>query len=151
MGALVLLSARGLLGLRWLIVEGIRLGAPRLPALRPVVTLLGLAALAFLFYQAHTDFTPVWLDEYRGWYDIDRAGLERVEAAGLENAVVIVYGEHWTDFAPYLSQNSPFLTDDVLYARDLGEAVNRMLLDRFPGRSFYQFDGETLTSWEPDE
>jgi hypothetical protein len=151
MGALVLLSARGLLGLRWLVVEGIRLLVPRLPGLRPVVTLLGLAFLAFLFYQAHTDFTPAWLDEYRGWYDIDRAGLERVEAAGLENAVVIVLGQHWTDFAPYLAQNSPFLTDDVLYARGLGEGANRMLLDRFPGRSIYQFDGETLAPWEPAE
>jgi hypothetical protein len=106
-----------------------------------LVTVLGLVG-ALVVYNLLA-FTPRQLDTFTGWYSIDRSGVELVERAGVENAVVFVEQRAWTDFAPFFSANSPKLDTSVVYAIDHGNPSNRRLLRDFPGRSVWRYrDGE---------
>ena len=137
-GALALLAARGLrLAHGWFDwaarrVLGGRAGSRLAAALS--VAVLALLVGYGLFWTA-----PRWFAGYRGWYGITASGLRAVEAARLDNAVVFVRAERWTDYAPFFAQNSPLLDGRVVYALDLGPSRNRLLAARYPGRTFYEW------------
>lgn len=143
MGALVLLSARGV----FLVVGAVvaRLG-PRGEHARPLALAGTLLVVAGLFAHSYLNFTAVEFARTIRWYDIDAAGLRVVWQAGLHDAVVFVKRGYWTDYAPFFSQNTPGLDGDVVYAIDLGPQRNRELMALYPGRSFYRFADGELTS-----
>jgi hypothetical protein len=63
----------------------------------------------------------------------DAAGLAAADAAGLEPALVFV-SSNWPDWQSYgqvFLANGPFLDGNVIYARDLGEAENWRLMNRY--------------------
>lgn len=144
LGALALLSARGVLGLAgvagWVAAragaraEGARQGAR-------AATLLVVAALVV---HSFLNFVPAEFGRFVRWYDIDASGLRVVEAAQPRNAVVFVQRKKWTDYAPFFSQNHPSLQGEVVYAIDRG-AGNEALMALYPGREFYRYADGVLT------
>ena len=74
-----------------------------------------------------------------------RAPYALVEARGLRNAVVFVHSlpvNHRApgSFAYFHRNNSPDLSDPVLFVRDLGPERNRLLLTYLPGRRGYRME-----------
>jgi 4-amino-4-deoxy-L-arabinose transferase-like glycosyltransferase len=113
-----------------------------LPVAASAVLLVGLIA-----YNA-TYYLPGQLRLYHGYNYVSRTKIDAVEAAGIHNAVVFTnVGKpyEWWEYGEVFSANDPLLQGDIIYARDLGDTENRKLLADFPGRSFYQLDGTTLT------
>ncbi len=143
-GALALLTARGLrqaggwfhCAARRAVGNG-RFG--RLLGVGVPVALLALLIGYGLFWTA-----PRWFAGYRGWYGVTADGLRAVEAARLDNALVFVSAERWTDYAPFFAQNSPLLDGRVVYALDLGPSWNRLLAEQYPGRACYEWRDGTL-------
>ena len=128
-GPLVLLSARGLLGLPDLLAERERAGEGR-PA-----RALGLALALALAYAAVVT-VPAFADYYaRNFANGNRKLPEAFEGSALEGSVVFVPPPYYPSLFP---QNDPWLAGPVVYARDLGPSRNRDLLRRFPGRSAHE-------------
>jgi hypothetical protein len=162
-GALVLLSARGLLQIagliatlagaaawigKWVLARaGGRDGgtghqdSAGMPGNRalllPTVGVLALAA--GLTAHAFTQFVPQEFDRWEGTYGIDRSGVRTVEASGITNALVFVERIYWTNYAPFFAQHAPSLDADIVYAIDHGEEHNRRLMALYPDRSYYSF------------
>ncbi|HEX2185918.1 MAG TPA: glycosyltransferase family 39 protein, partial [Chloroflexota bacterium] len=150
LGALVLLSARGLLQVAALSAALLGRAVPALPRPRVWVTAAMLAVVAGLTAHSFTHFAPQEFRRHVRWYTIDGSGVRLVRAAKLQNAVVFVtrvkQPEYaWLDYAPFFSQNVPSLDSDVVYAIDLGDDHNRTLMARYPGRAFYRYKEGTLT------
>jgi len=52
----------------------------------------------------------------------------------------------WKDLANFSWLNSPFLDDDVIFARDMGGRANTQIIAAFPGREIYYYTpGSPLT------
>ena len=96
-----------------------------------VVTLV-----AALFAVNLIGYMPELVLAYRDYNGISRAGLQVVEAAGLEQAVVFVNSEYpdWQSYGQVFLANGPFLDGPVIYARDLGETQNWRLMTRYSER-----------------
>ncbi|MBI4322489.1 MAG: glycosyltransferase family 39 protein [Chloroflexi bacterium] len=145
LGALALLSARGLLQTAAMASEGLQLafGGRRWP--RALAAGATLAVVAWLVVQNLTGFAPRQFAHFTRWYNVDGEGLRLVGSAGLQNAIVFVKQSSWTDYAPFFSQNAPSLDSNVVYAIDLGADENRKLMALFPGRSFFRYaDGRLV-------
>lgn len=141
-GALALLSARGLLELAGLL----RIAAGPLRTFGPA--LLVVAVLALYGYGFAT-FTYREFGRNTRWYDIDGSGLRAVAAADVRHAVVFVEYDYWTDYAPFFSQNTPTLDSDIVYAIDLGPERNRDLMALYPGRAFFRYTEGNVTPIAP--
>jgi hypothetical protein len=140
-GALALLSARGLLQLSALI--GAALARVSVPPAR--AQLAGLAAMllvtGLLTLDSARSFTPRQFDTFTDWYEINRDALDDVQAKGLTDAVVFVPRTKWTEYAPFFSENSPSLTSNVIYAIDRGPTRNRQVMRGFPDRTAWYYSG----------
>ncbi len=137
-GALALLAARGLHLARGGLDRAARRALGGLIGSR-LAAALSVAVLALLIGYGLFWTGPRWFIGYRGWYGVTAGGLRAVEAARLDNAVVFVRAERWTDYAPFFVQNSPLLDGRVVYALDLGPSRNRLLAAQYPGRAFYEW------------
>ena len=107
-----------------------------------LASLVGLMAFNFAFY-----FPGQW-QLYHGYNYVNRAKLDAVETAGIHHALVFAdVGQsfEWWEYGMVFSANDPLLQGDVIYARDLGTANDRTLIQEFPGRRYYRLDGTTLT------
>ncbi len=82
----------------------------------------------------------------RGLYGTSRETVAASGAAGLHNALVFINIHAWKDLANFSWLNSPFLDDDVIFARDMGGRANTQIIEAFPGREIYYYTpGGTLT------
>ena len=86
---------------------------------------------------------PLHVRSLRAMSAITRAPYALVEARGLRNAVVFVHSLPARHQRPgswaYLHRNnSPDLSDPVLFVHDLGPERNRLLLEYLPGRAGYR-------------
>ncbi|HYI14726.1 MAG TPA: hypothetical protein VEX37_05015 [Thermomicrobiales bacterium] len=143
-GALALLSARGLIQAATLLSERIRrAGLSRATAQATALTAILLVVMALSLHNAR-NFSQARFDEFRDWYGINRDGLETVEAAGITNAVVFVQVETWSEYAPFFLESAPALDGDIVYAIDRGTAANRRLLAGYPEREAYVFENGRL-------
>jgi hypothetical protein len=107
-----------------------------------VVTLV-----ALLFAINLVGYLPDLVLAYRDYNGISRAGIETVEAAGLEQAVVFVKTD-WPDWQAYgqvFLENGPLLDRKVVFARDLGESENWRLMSRYPEWRWWLLSDGTLT------
>jgi len=127
-----LLSARGLVKL-WEWARG-------RSAFRSVIK-IGLAVLIVLNVAITI---PARFAFWRGLYFVTNEPWRAVQQANIHNALVIVRGKLWTDYGAVLWANSPALDDDVVFARDQGEAVNAAVIAQYPGRRVYWQDGIVL-------
>ncbi len=91
---------------------------------------------------------PGQLSQYRGFYGITAESLRAAQKADLKNALVFVYREDWTDYAPLFSVNSPTLDSEVVYAIDRGEVENADLMALYPDRAYYYLKGTILTRFD---
>jgi hypothetical protein len=87
-------------------------------------------------------FWPVYGPSLRMMADVARAPYDMVDRAGLDNAVVFVRSLPALDVVPGAwvyrpRNNSPELSDPVLYVNDLGPQ-NTALLAMLPGRRAYR-------------
>jgi 4-amino-4-deoxy-L-arabinose transferase-like glycosyltransferase len=81
-----------------------------------------------------------------GLYGISRENIAASGADGLHNALVFITISSWKEYANFSWLNSPFLDNDVIFARDLGEAQNTQIIESLPGREvFYYAPGGILT------
>jgi hypothetical protein len=75
----------------------------------------------------------------RGLYGISRENLTASGAAELHNALVFIRIRSWEEYANFSWLNSPFLDDDVIFVRDLGETRNIQIIESLPGREIYYY------------
>lgn len=143
-GAMVLLSARGIFGLGRLLSFPVQLAVPRLRAPRVWTSALLLIVVAGLTIWNFNTFAPARFREFTNWYNINADGLRVVKAAGISHAVVFVREKQWTDYAPFFSQDTPALNTDIVYAIDQGSA-NDELMAEYPDRTYYLYADGVLT------
>lgn len=130
---LVILTASGLE--RVIVLARTRLGETRLTCALIAAPIAGIVAslLAFVPFQAAS---------LRLMADVTRAPYDLVESRGLDNALVFVRSLPALSVAPgswayYHRNNSPDLSDRVLFVRDLGPEKNKELMRYLPGRTPY--------------
>jgi 4-amino-4-deoxy-L-arabinose transferase-like glycosyltransferase len=143
-GAMVLLSSRGILGVARLLSIPLRRAGPRLPSPKLWTSGLLIVVVAGLTLWNFMNFAPTRFQEFTDWYNINADGLREVHDAGVHHAVVFVREAQWTDYAPFFSQDTPALNGDIVYAIDQGNA-NRQLMEEYPGRAYYLYAGGKLT------
>jgi 4-amino-4-deoxy-L-arabinose transferase-like glycosyltransferase len=96
--------------------------------------------------------TPTWLGERRALYATTRDDARVIAAAGLDDALVFVRSDTWTEYARLSWLNTPDLDGDVVFALNRGAARNRLLRAQFPGRAVYFYDlraRPTLVEYAP--
>lgn len=92
-------------------------------------------------------YLPWQFRQYRGLFGITARPREILKQADLHDALVIVTTERgWKDYAVAFSMNVPTLDGDVVYASECG-ALTERLLEQFPGRAVYLFDGHSVQPW----
>jgi len=145
LGALALLSARGLLFVAMLVGSVLRIPGRASEAHASAAgTLLVLAALAILFAAGYWAWAPQTFGAFVRWYGITGIGLQTVRAARLHNALVFVHAPTWEYYAAFFVQNAPTLDGNIVYARDRGPDTNTRLMASYPGRGVWLWDGEKL-------
>jgi hypothetical protein len=87
-------------------------------------------------------FLPVQISSLRHMSTIVRAPYALVERQGLDRAIVFVHSLPALHWAPgawvyYSRNNSPDLSDPVLFVKDLGPEQNKKLIRYFPDRTPY--------------
>jgi 4-amino-4-deoxy-L-arabinose transferase-like glycosyltransferase len=88
-------------------------------------------------------FVPSRMEEAHGFYGITRSQLDPIQQAGLHDALVIVYAERWLEYGAMLSEMSPTLDDDIVYARGSGPEVDAAVIAAYPDRAvYYLMDGQ---------
>nr|BAL52597.1 hypothetical conserved protein [uncultured prokaryote] len=143
LGAIALLSARGLLsiaaGVRWLW----RLVTLRHDVPEPLVASGALLLATLAGWGLFVTAVP-WWRSYSGWYDIHAEPARTVAAQAPPHSLVLLPVSYWTEYAPFFVRNSPLLDSPVLYAHDLGSR-NIQLAAAFPDRHIYRFrDGQLV-------
>jgi Dolichyl-phosphate-mannose-protein mannosyltransferase len=88
-------------------------------------------------------FVPLQASSLSLMAEVERAPYALAEARGLRNAVVFVHSLPANHRAPrswayFHRNNSPDLSDSVLFVHDLGPERNRLLLEYLPGRTGYR-------------
>ncbi|MDO8689200.1 MAG: glycosyltransferase family 39 protein [Dehalococcoidia bacterium] len=144
LGALLLLSARGLVTAIGLVSWLLSRLAPAVRPARLAATAMILLTVAVLGYNSFTVFVPREFGQFVDWYGVNGSDLRLVESARPRNALVFVKADDWTGYAPFFSQDLPTLDADVIYARDLGCSRNGDLMALYPGRSFFAYSEGTL-------
>ncbi len=139
-GPLILLSARGIL----IFPDWSR------EILRTRVTeermRAGLAAFVMLLVvTGFASNLPAHFRNYGNTYwGVDGKALALVREQGIDRGIVFLSSR----FSSVFSANDPFLENELIFARDLGEANNR-LLERFPGLTGYKIQGDSLMVFSP--
>ncbi len=96
----------------------------------------------YLPYKART--------EYKGYNFTNPAIIEQVKAQGIKNAVVFIKeGMFWSVYGSVFHLNSPDLDTDVVYVQDRGAELNRRVAAKYPGRSYYFYNGAQLKPYSP--
>ena len=137
--ALLLLTARGIQVAATAGLEARAMRARRLAQGGVAAVIVGVLVLGNLLL-----YLPGQVPVYADFNNIRGKPLERVNAAGLTNALVFVEDDpdwHWWKYGALFIGNSPWLDGEVIYARDLGPDVNRQLMEVYPTRKAYLFDG----------
>lgn len=150
MPALLLLSARGIAhlaiaaDLNW--AGRHEQGLVTVISSRPLVLLARLGpagliklaigvAVAALVICSLTSYLPRQFATYRGWYGITGDAPRLASQLQCGRAIVFVPpGNSWTDHAPLIGLNSPALDTEVIFALDLGQERNQVLIEHYPDR-----------------
>jgi hypothetical protein len=153
-GALALLSARGVVGtIHLLLAWGRSLPARwRAPEwLRPAAVTGALVLPLWLLLVPAEDYLRTKIaTEYKGYNFTNAALLRQVREKNLQDALVFVQKDlFWSEYGAAFSQNSPFLDTSVVYCQEQDEKTNRLVRQRFAGRSNWLWDGSSLTPYRP--
>lgn len=59
---------------------------------------------------------------------------------------------NWWEYGRYFTSNTPWLDGPIIYARDLGDQMNRRLMARYPYYQAYSVSGDQISplrlSWQ---
>lgn len=92
-------------------------------------------------------YLPAQFKLHQGYNFISRAGLDLVTTQAATPALVFITGDNslWWEYGQFFSGNTPWLDGEIIYARDLGDAANRQLIELYPERHIYRFvEGELI-------
>lgn len=92
-------------------------------------------------------YLPAQFKLHQGYNFISRAGLDLVATQAIRPALVFITGDNslWWEYGQFFSGNTPWLDGEIIYARDLGDAANRQLIELYPERHIYRFvEGELI-------
>mgnify|MGYP001316202906 CR=1 FL=1 len=143
LGAIVILSARGLFALArgfQLLWQVVTLRS-RVPGL--LITGGSFAFIALIGWGLCATGIP-WWRSFSDWYDVHAEPARTVAAQAPPNSVVLLPITSWTEYAPYFVRNSPFLDSSVLFARDLGPR-NSEIVAAFPDRHVVRYSNGGFT------
>ncbi|MBN1934752.1 MAG: hypothetical protein JW934_08800, partial [Anaerolineae bacterium] len=106
--------------------------------------------LALLTAVSLLVYLPWQFKAYYGLFGITAQPKQILERANLHNALVVVRTAErgWKDYAVLFSLNSPALDGDIVYASECG-VLTGPLIDQFPDRTVYYFDGTSVYSYWP--
>jgi len=133
MGPLLLLSGRGL---HVLAQAGSAPGRVLAPAML-VVLVAGATAL----------YLPPWIGALNGYNYVHRGPVSAVERSGISDALVLVDPgsiQQWWNYGMVFSANSPFLDNDVIYARATPSVDLAKLRAAFPERRIVRLVADRL-------
>lgn len=87
-------------------------------------------------------YVPQNVSELRGFNHISPRMQRLVAEQGITNAVVFVgtdpnYSTQWWHYGSVFFENTPLFDGPVIYAKDLGDQLNRDLMLNYPGRNYY--------------
>lgn len=86
-------------------------------------------------------FTPNTIKELRGINYIDARLIKKAKTMQLQNALIFVKeGSGWWCYGSVLSQNTVNFDGNIVWAQDLGDEKNQLLIQNYPERSFYFAD-----------
>jgi hypothetical protein len=130
---LIVLTASGLE--RVIVLARERLGETRLTRALIAAPIAGVLASLLAF-------VPFQVASLRLMADVTQAPYDLVAARGLDNALVFVRSLSSLSVTPgswayYHRNNSPDLSDRILFVRDLGAERNKDLMRYLPGRTPY--------------
>jgi hypothetical protein len=83
---------------------------------------------------------PLQVELHRGYNNVSGYRQALVRAADLRQAIVFVPTSEpfaWWDYGSVFSANDPLLQAEVIFARDLGPAVNQRTMAAYPDRAPY--------------
>jgi hypothetical protein len=92
---------------------------------------------------------PSRMEDAHGFYGITQAQLEPIQEADLHNALVIVYADRWLEYGAMLAGMSPWLDDDIVYARGQNPEIDAAVIEAYPGRVVYYLSDGTLSQAPP--
>ena len=120
------------------------------PVIRPGLSSVPLVAVLVvaLFAMNLVGYLPELVLAYRDYNGISPAGLKAVSEAGFEAQTVVFVSSDWPDWQSYgqvFLANGPFLDGNIIYVRDLGEAENWRLMNRYPEWRWWQLKDLRLT------
>lgn len=137
---LVILTARGLDRAPRLLRSAFGARA----SVRSLTALTGFL-VAVLFVVGIATNIPPHLKMYgERYWGVNGQALQAAESAGLHHAIVFTRGNYGGVF----TGNKPDLSNDVIFVRDRGNR-NALLMEYFPGYSFYLLKYDTLESYSP--
>jgi hypothetical protein len=97
-------------------------------------------ALASALVMANVLFyLPARVGGMQGLYGIDRASLRSISGLQLERALIIVHGDHWSDYANLLPLQPPFSESTVVVAWSRGREPDRRVRQLYPGYTLYHY------------
>lgn len=104
---------------------------------------LGVAALLAVLVAANLIFyLPPRMSLMTDLYGISRERMAPFLTPGaqaLAPAVIIVHGDHWTDYGTLLELEDPFLTSPFIFTFGDKSTFPEILLETFPGRAVYHY------------
>jgi len=79
--------------------------------------------------------------EGKNLYNINRQDYQNIIQADLNNAIVFVKADYWTDYANLSWGNHPDpAKGNIIFAIDGGEMINLNVIEAYPGRQVYYYD-----------
>jgi hypothetical protein len=89
-------------------------------------------------------FSPLHVADLKGFNFVDNRIVTTIHKNNINNAVIFVEDCHgnWWCYGSVFSQNSPFLTSNIVYVRDLGKE-NKKIINKYPTRKYYKINYDT--------
>jgi 4-amino-4-deoxy-L-arabinose transferase-like glycosyltransferase len=102
--------------------------------------LIFVALPLFIVFSAVFVIEPRFIEGFDRYARL-RVDVDRIDAAHLQQALVFVRANYWTDYASLAWQNAPGLdASPVLFAYDYGPVINEAIRQAYPGRRVYYYD-----------
>ncbi|NTU73405.1 glycosyltransferase family 39 protein [Candidatus Roizmanbacteria bacterium] len=87
------------------------------------------------------DYTPLNIGELKNFNYAQRTLIDQVEKLRLKDAIVFIApSDNWWTYGVTSTFMDLSFRDNVIYALDLGDVLNKKLFERYPGRKAYQGD-----------
>lgn len=90
--------------------------------------------------------SPIKLADLKGYNMVDNRLAYYTKQKNIHHAIVFINdcGTNWWCYGSVFSQNSPSLTTNIVYAKNLGKEKNKTLINYFKRRNVYYLDYNTL-------